>query len=43
MLNGPYDVKSYRDESKKVKKITTYMGPLIDSKTKEYAPKKANQ
>jgi hypothetical protein len=37
-----YDVKSYRDkETKKIKKITTYMGPLINSKTKEYAPKKS--
>ena len=42
-INGSkyvYDVKSYRDkETKKVKKKTTYMGPLVNAETKEYAPK----
>jgi hypothetical protein len=38
-----YDVKSVRDkESKKVKKITTYMGPLLNAETKEYSPKKTS-
>lgn len=37
-----YDVKSYRDkESKKIKKSTTYMGPLINEQTMEYAPKRS--
>jgi transposase len=43
-INGSkyvYDVKSYRDkETKKVKKKTTYMGPLVNAETKEYGPKR---
>ena len=37
-----YDVKSVRDkETKKVKKITTYMGPCTNPETKEYSPKRS--
>jgi transposase len=39
-----YDVKSYWcKKSKKFKKTTTYMGPCINEKTKEFAPKKKNR
>ncbi|GHV39934.1 hypothetical protein FACS189490_04310 [Clostridia bacterium] len=36
-----YDVKSVRDKTtKKVKKLSTYMGPLLDKNTMAFSPKK---
>ena len=38
-----YDVKSFWDKAqKKYRKSTVYMGPCINEKTKEFAPKKKN-